>query len=344
LLQSVSDLTVAAPPARRSAQGDSMQVSSFSSSTEEGCVQCSSFQETLNNAVAVRFRVRPKSSWLDFRMTTYASPRLQCADIRFSPHSTSLLPGQARTKASSFLLSYQAEGHATVAQGDRETSVRPGEFFLIDTDRPFAIETTVVRTKSVYIPGDCLRDALPEIDLCTAVAVPAGRILGSVVDELFELAPGLDDIAAGRFAAALPHVLVVALDSHLRCSESASRRPQARHRERIRKFVRQHLRDPSLDCRTIANKVNLSRRYIHELFAAEETTLMSWIWSERLKRAGVDLANPLLAKRTIATIAYDWGFSDPAHFSRAFKAAYKVSPRAFRRTRGTIAMAIETEV
>lgn len=69
--------------------------------------------------------------------------------------------------------------------------------------------------------------------------------------------------------------------------------------------------------------------------------VLSWVWSERLKRAGVDLANPLLARRTIAAIAYDWGFSDPAHFSRAFKAAYKMSPRAFRQTRGTTAIATE---
>lgn len=313
-----------------------MQIQSFSSSPDEGCVHSRSFQETLNGALSVRFRIRSKSAApLAFRMTAYSARRLQCADIRFSAHATSLMPGSSRARSPNFLLSFQAEGNTLVAQGDRQTQVHPGEFFLIDTSRPFNIDTTDVRTKSVYIPGDCLRAALPEIDLCTAVAVAgatgAGRILGSVIDELFGLAPDLDDIAADRFATALPHVLAVALDSHLRGPNSLPQSAPARHRLRIRKFVQERLRDPSLDCATIARAVNLSSRYIHELFAAEDTTLMRWVWAERLKRAAAELANPALASRAVATIAYDWGFSDTAHFSRAFNAAYNMSPRAFRR-------------
>ena len=37
--------------------------------------------------------------------------------------------------------------------------------------------------------------------------------------------------------------------------------------------------------------------------------------------------------RTITEIAMKWGFSDAAHFSRSFKAAFGISPHAFRRAR-----------
>jgi AraC-like DNA-binding protein len=34
--------------------------------------------------------------------------------------------------------------------------------------------------------------------------------------------------------------------------------------------------------------------------------------------------------QSITQIAYDWGFKDPAHFSRAFKMRYGRSPSAHR--------------
>ncbi|MGW9499321.1 helix-turn-helix domain-containing protein [Streptomyces prasinus] len=43
-----------------------------------------------------------------------------------------------------------------------------------------------------------------------------------------------------------------------------------------------------------------------------------------------DLTDPRLRSRSIRAIATRWGFVDAAHFSRAFRAAYGVSPRDHR--------------
>ncbi|WP_235619353.1 helix-turn-helix domain-containing protein [Embleya scabrispora] len=37
----------------------------------------------------------------------------------------------------------------------------------------------------------------------------------------------------------------------------------------------------------------------------------------------------------VATVAQRWGFANPAHFSRAFRAAFGVSPRDWRESRAT---------
>ena len=95
-------------------------------------------------------------------------------------------------------------------------------------------------------------------------------------------------------------------------------------------FALRNLRDPYLDTHVIAKGVGHSVRHLHELFASEPDTLMRWIRSERLKRIKDELADPAVVERPIATIAYDWGFREPAHFSRTFRAAYGVSPRIFR--------------
>ncbi|MGY0064980.1 helix-turn-helix domain-containing protein [Streptomyces sp. LZ34] len=42
------------------------------------------------------------------------------------------------------------------------------------------------------------------------------------------------------------------------------------------------------------------------------------------------LADPRQLSRSIQTIAARWAFSDPAHFSRVFRAAHGMTPRDYR--------------
>lgn len=54
-----------------------------------------------------------------------------------------------------------------------------------------------------------------------------------------------------------------------------------------------------------------------------------------------NLADPLLAARTIRAIAARWGFTSPAHFSRAFRGAYALSPLQFRRQSAACALPVK---
>ena len=74
----------------------------------------------------------------------------------------------------------------------------------------------------------------------------------------------------------------------------------------------------------------MSPRYLHRLFEAEGQSVGRWIWAARLDCCRRDLADPAQAGRSITDIAFAWGFSDIAHFSRSFRARYGDSPRAFR--------------
>ncbi|WP_443217637.1 helix-turn-helix domain-containing protein [Saccharothrix sp. CCNWYY140] len=56
-----------------------------------------------------------------------------------------------------------------------------------------------------------------------------------------------------------------------------------------------------------------------------------WIISERLRGAREDLIRRTDRSRTIATIARRWGFGDPTHFTRRFRAAYGITPSEWRR-------------
>jgi AraC-like DNA-binding protein len=49
-----------------------------------------------------------------------------------------------------------------------------------------------------------------------------------------------------------------------------------------------------------------------------------------LERARAAIECSQATGQSITQIAYDWGFKDPAHFSRAFRARYGETPSASR--------------
>jgi AraC family transcriptional regulator, positive regulator of tynA and feaB len=102
------------------------------------------------------------------------------------------------------------------------------------------------------------------------------------------------------------------------------------HRTRIKAFVQEHLRDPDLDVDMVASRLGLSPRHIHRLFKEEPQHLMHWVWSERLRHCYADLSRESQRNKTVAQIAYAWGFNDSAHFSRAFRHRYGEAPSDLR--------------
>jgi AraC-like DNA-binding protein len=99
---------------------------------------------------------------------------------------------------------------------------------------------------------------------------------------------------------------------------------------RIKDYIDRRLADPTLGPAEIAAAVNISTRYLHRLFAAEDRSVGQYVRGLRLQRCRRDLLDPRLADRSVAAIAFGWGFGDLSGFNRAFKAAYGVTPRELR--------------
>lgn len=80
----------------------------------------------------------------------------------------------------------------------------------------------------------------------------------------------------------------------------------------------------------LAEALNVPRRTLDRLFATE---LATTVGRETLRQRLVQ-AKSLLGANTLSVseIAYQTGFSSPAHLSHAFTAAYGLSPRAYRRS------------
>jgi len=100
---------------------------------------------------------------------------------------------------------------------------------------------------------------------------------------------------------------------------------------RICQIVEAHLGEADFSRATVARKEGISARYVQRLFENAGDTFGHYLRRRRLERCRLDLINPTLSHKSITEISYRWGFNDSAHFSRAFRDEYGLSPREFRK-------------
>ena len=100
-----------------------------------------------------------------------------------------------------------------------------------------------------------------------------------------------------------------------------------RHAERL---IEQSLQEPRLSTDMLAGRLRISVRQLYRLFEEQGDSVCRYILRQRLSRSAADLGNPRLRGESITSIAFKWGFSDSAHFSRAFKKQFEVSPKDYR--------------
>ncbi|QXJ21342.1 helix-turn-helix domain-containing protein [Actinomadura graeca] len=99
---------------------------------------------------------------------------------------------------------------------------------------------------------------------------------------------------------------------------------------RVLAYLRAHLTDPVLTPQRIAHVHNISLRSLYRLCEDGGLSLEQWIIRRRLEGARRDLTGPEHAHRTIDAIARSWGFTSHTHFTRRFRQAYGLTPRAWR--------------
>jgi AraC-like DNA-binding protein len=96
---------------------------------------------------------------------------------------------------------------------------------------------------------------------------------------------------------------------------------------RAKRYIAQHLHNVDLDAAHIATSLGLTRSRLYRSFKETGTSLMRYVWSCRLDRAAELLTRQGGTTVTIREIAYRCGFENAAHFSRAFKGRFGVTPK-----------------
>ena len=252
-------------------------------------------------------------------------------------------PGRHHDDPTYYLQIASAGQH--VVWEDGECIMRPGDIMLLNSAmRCKSMTDGAYTTVALTIPGDILRQYLPDPRLAVGQRLPRADALSRAASQLllslWELADaGLLADLGGKLSRNLLEIFASYWYAH-----SGAHRPGTLvRRERasqISQYADQHIRDPDLTVESIAAAIGLSTRYIQMIFKERGESLWSYIRRRRLEGCRRELMDPLWRDRSVTTIAYDWGFNSTAHFARLFREQFGIPPGYLRkqavqaRTRG----------
>ena len=225
-------------------------------------------------------------------------------------------------------------GRYRLQQQGREVFLKPGDMTLYDATQPHRIDCPEAFSKLIVsIPRTLLHHTLPAAGHLTALRMDGQQGMGALLSPfLRNLAGQLYQLSPQDFNASAEAMLALLGGSlHALTGETS---PLSRSRTLSRLKVKQWLatqwHDSDLNSEKVALATGFSSRYINQLFADEQTSLMRYVWQQRLAHSAQQLQQAQRQQRSISEIALDCGFNDLSHFSRAFKQHFGLSPRAYR--------------
>ncbi|MFI9557209.1 AraC-like ligand-binding domain-containing protein [Nonomuraea endophytica] len=266
---------------------------------------------------------------------------VRLAEIVMSPMTGRRTPAHiSRYDPESYQLFVVQDGPLRLEQRRHDSALDAGDIGLLNSSHPSVVDWPEQGRPAQVMILSMSREALPlpsdEVDRLLASRLPArtgsGAVLARYLTGLREHATGCDPAELSRLGAIGVDLAATFLAGFLGAGSAlpAESRNQALV-ARIDGFIDRHLGDPELGPVGIAAHHHISVRTLHVLFERRPETVSVTIRRRRLERCRAELADPRLRERPIGEVGLRWGFRNAAEFSRAFRAAYGMSPTDQRR-------------
>jgi AraC-like DNA-binding protein len=244
----------------------------------------------------------------------------------------------ARANEDFILVALGRDGTGGVVQDGRETIIRPGEFALYDTTRPYELSFDDDFTQMIFqVPRSALLKRVSGVEDLTATGfdrrTPLPQLALDFLNAVSAMIDRVDHNTAMRLSDQALDLLAMAIGERLSDKAVQPSTHRAALRYRLKAHIQAHLADPELSITSVATALGMSTRYVNDVLADEETSFQRYLLGQRLEQCRRALASPTLAHRQVGEIAFAWGFNDLSHFGRTFREHYGMSPRAWRRSR-----------
>jgi len=239
----------------------------------------------------------------------------------------------ARDGLDHYQLHVYLSGSIDMVCGGREVSAKVGDFVNLDHAETFSSRTTDYEILNVFIPRRRLAPLLHSPDSTHGAVfdsqTSSGRLLRDYVIALHKAAGDITVAQAPNAAEALVQLAALALNGvDLKSGEPPASTDHALMLK-AQVFIKENLHKHELGPSFIASSLGLSRARLYRVFAPCGG-IAEYIREMRLRRAFTDLISPRLIHKQVAQIAYEWGFKDPAHFSRLFRQRFGGNPSEVR--------------
>jgi AraC-like DNA-binding protein len=230
------------------------------------------------------------------------------------------------------------EGSASLCDGQVEAPIEAGDIVFGPTGMAARLQLkTRFRLLMLTAPRLALDHRLVAPRSLRVGHLSADKGVNRVFSGLLRaVADTLDDLSGDQLRPvelAVTEFLVATLGAEAAEPRSPASSRRA-HLHRVRQTIETLLAEPDLTLARAAEAEGVSTRYLQKLFAGEGESFTHYVRLRRLERCRLDLMSPRYAGQSISSICFRWGFNGSAHFSRAFRQQYGVSPREFRRAGG----------
>ncbi|WP_323877444.1 AraC family transcriptional regulator [Aeromonas caviae] len=156
---------------------------------------------------------------------------------------------------------------------------------------------------------------------------PLGKLITTMIQETWEL-DELEEVYGDRVLSTILTLLNIAFDAAEPTSIKAVKNYKRDKLALAKEYIQANLGDSTLTVEKISQQLHMSARTLSRLFTRENSSMMRWLWLQRLKACHRALL--FKPELPISEIAYEYGFSNLSHFNKLFKETYNMTPSDLR--------------
>lgn len=236
-----------------------------------------------------------------------------------------------------FFLVLQRSGKERICQQNHSLELIAEDLALLDSARAFEIAPRgLIENVSIHLPRERVERQLKARASFTKLASRSAstQMIRALVHSLINTPthpggtprPGDSEALQSALLALLPMALTEQGQAHDldRCIAPSDLYGLALT------LIDEQLQDSLLSPATLAHQMHSSLRRLYRVFEERGKTVSRYIQHRRLVKVAEELSVQGTSRESITQIAFKWGFSDAAHFSRAFKREFEQSPRDYR--------------
>src|SRR5579883_645176 len=239
----------------------------------------------------------------------------------------------ARSGVDHIILQLYVKGGYDGRAGHAAVRVRAGDICMLDLAQTLETRATAFENLTLVVPRPMFDAHLIRVEDLHGLVLPGdgalARLLARHLAALFEAAPQITLDQCQSVVEGTVSFIVACLKGELERRDADHRATADASLFRIRQYIEAHLADAELSAHAVAAHFGLSRASLYRLFMPIGG-VADYIRGRRLHRAFFDLAATTSRNTRISEVARRWQLGTDAHFTRLFKAAYGVTPRAAR--------------